>query len=129
MLVFVVPLCSSTPAQSLAKMIFLLKNIRKKTHKTLSYILLCTFRKSHYHCCTIDTIITSKQLSSLFHIIANNVLITTNRKENQRTLAFNVAIQDLPKQKTVFSGSSSNLYVKQVKITNHVFLSDYYDMV
>jgi len=32
----------------------------------------------------------------------------TYRKENQRTLAFNVAIQDLPIQKTVFSGSSSN---------------------
>ena len=33
------------------------------------------------------------------------VIIT--RKENQRTLAFNVAIQDLAIQKTVFSGSSS----------------------
>ena len=33
------------------------------------------------------------------------LLIT--RKENQRTLPFNVAIQDLATQKTVFSGSSS----------------------
>ena len=36
------------------------------------------------------------------------ISLITTRKENQRTLAFNVAIQDLPPQKTVFSGSSSD---------------------
>ena len=35
------------------------------------------------------------------------MMVIITRKENQRTLAFNVAIQDLATQKTVFSGSSS----------------------
>ena len=35
----------------------------------------------------------------------------TYRKENQRTLSFNVDIKDLPRQKTVFRGSSSNYSV------------------
>jgi len=35
----------------------------------------------------------------------------TYRKENQRTLAFNVEIRSLPEQKTIFSGSSSNYSV------------------
>ena len=43
----------------------------------------------------------------MIEIITLMLLILMTRKENQWTLAFNVAIQDLAKQKTVFSGSSS----------------------
>jgi hypothetical protein len=35
------------------------------------------------------------------------LIFNYSRKQNQRTLSFNVAIKNLPDQKSVFSGSSS----------------------
>ena len=52
----------------------------------------------------INTIIT---IIMIIMINMHKIIMIITRKENQRTLAFNVAIQDLPIQKTVFSGSSS----------------------